>query len=89
MSVACAPDLPRQIKKSERNERATGNQWKQFTDTAVDRHAAPNDENPQRDCEKHVASSSHSGYRESLRPFPLLRARRDDKRQPMGRDGSV
>ena len=89
MTVATASNLPHKIKKSERNERATGNQWKDITNTAVDRHAAPNDQQPQGNCEKHVASSGHSGYCESLRRFPMLRPRRDYKRQPMRRNRSV
>src|SRR6266576_5988961 len=82
-------DLLHKIKKPERDERATGNQWKGFTDPAVDRNAAPNDQHPQGNCEKHVASSGHTGNRERLRLFPMLRPRRDYKRQPMRGDGSV
>ena len=90
MAVARASsDLPHKIKKAERDERATGNQWKDFTGPAVDRHAAPNDQHPQRNCEKHVARSSDTGNRERLWLFPMLRPRRDHKRQPMRRNGSV
>jgi hypothetical protein len=89
MTVADAFDLPHKIKKSERNERATGNQWKEFTDPAVDRHAAPNNQHSQRNCEEHVTRAGHAGNRERLWLFPMLRSRRDYKRQPMCRDGSV
>src|SRR6266513_6407426 len=90
MAVAPASsDLPHKIKKPECDERATGNQWKGFTDPAVHRHAAPNDQHPQGNCEKHVASSGDTGNRERLRLFPMLRPRRDYKRKPMRRDGSV
>ena len=60
-----------------------------LTHTAIDRHAAPNDQHAQGNCEKHVARSGHSGHRERLRLFPMLRPRRDYKRQPMRGDGSV
>src|SRR3954454_25300992 len=89
MTVARASDLPHKIKKPERNERATGNYWKGLTDTAIDRHAAPNDEHPQRNCEKHGTRSGHSGNCERLRLIPLLRSRGDYKRQPMRRDSGV
>jgi hypothetical protein len=89
MTVARASDLPHKIKKPERNERATGNEWKGFTKTAVDRHPAPNDQHAQGNCEKDVTRSGHSGNRERLRLFPMLRPRRDYKRKPMRRDGSV
>ena len=90
MAVARASsDLPHKIKKPERDECATGNHWKDFTDPAVDRHAAPNDQHPQRNCEKHVARSGDTGNRERLWLFPMLRPRRDHKRQPMRRNGGV
>ena len=89
MTVVGAFDLPHKIKKSERNERATSEEWKDFTDSAVDRHAAPNDQHSQRDCEEHVTRAGHAGYRESLRLFPVLCPRRGDEGQPMCRDGGV
>ena|SRR5215510_203366 len=90
MTVVCASsDLPHKIKNSKRNERATGNKWKGSTDTAVDRHAAPNDQHPQRNREKHVARASDSRNRERLWLFPMLCPRCHYERQPMGRDGSV
>ena len=89
MTVARASDLPHKIKKPERNEHATGNYWKGLTDTAIDRHAAPNDEHPQRNCEKHVTRSGHSGNCERLRLLPMLRSRGDYERQPMRRDSGV
>ena len=90
MTVPRAPsDLPDKIKEPEGNERAASNQRKRFTDTAVDRHAAPNDQHAQCNCEKHVTRSGHSSNRERLRLFPTLRPRRDHKRQPMRWDRSV
>lgn len=90
MTVArVSSDLPHQIKKPERNQRAPGNDWKGFPNSAVDRHAAPHDEHPQCNCEKHVAGSGYSGNRERLRLVPMLRPRRDYKRQPMRGDGSM
>src|SRR5512146_1064799 len=90
MTVARASsDLPHKIKKPERNQRATGNEWEGFTDPAVDRHPAPNDQHPQCNRKKHVACSGQSSNRERLRPVPMLRPRRDYKRQPMRRDGSM
>src|SRR5262245_14672643 len=90
MTVARASsDLSHKIKKPERNQHATGNQWKDFTDSAVYRHAAPNHQHAQRNCEKNMTRSGHSGNRERLRLFPMLRPRRYHKRQPMRWDGSV
>ena len=52
MTVARASDLPHKIKKPERNERATGNYWKGLTDTAIDHHAAPNDQERRRRAQR-------------------------------------
>src|SRR5689334_20924547 len=90
MTVArSSSDLPHKIKKTKRNECATGNEWKGFTDPAVDCHPAPNDQHSQCNCKKHMARSGYSGNRERLRLVPVLRPRRDHKRQPMRRDGSM
>ena len=89
MTVAIASNLPHKIKKSERNERATGDQRKKFTNPTVDCHAAPNDEYSQRDCENHVTRAGDAGNRERFRFFPMLCPSRNYERQPMCRDGSV
>jgi hypothetical protein len=89
MTVATASNLPHKIKKSERNERAAGDHWKKFADPVVNRHAAPNDQHAQRNCEEHVTRAGHAGNRERFRFFPVLCPGRDDKRQPVCRDGSV
>src|SRR5215472_8352495 len=90
MTVARASsELPHKIKEPERTKRAAGNQWKSFTDPAVNRHTAPNNQHAQCNCEKHVTRSGHSSNRERLRLFPTLRPRRDHKRQPMRWDRSV
>src|ERR1051325_5234366 len=89
MTVAGPSELTQEIKKSERYESATRNQWKKFTDPTVDCHAAPNDQDSQRNCEKHVTGCRDPRNGERLRLFPMLRPRRDHKWQPMCRDGSV
>src|SRR5262249_45604621 len=89
MTMASASNLPHKIKKSERDECATGNQWKEFADPTIDRHAAPNHQHSQRNCENHVTRAGKAGNCEGLRFFPMLRPRRDYKRQPMCRNGSV
>src|SRR5215471_15513960 len=89
MTMASASNLPHKIKKSERDECATGNQWKEFADSTVDRHAAPNHQHSQCNCENHVTRAGKPGNCERLRFFPMLRPRGDHKRQPMCRNGSV
>jgi hypothetical protein len=84
-----APELSNQIKNSQCNEYAASDKRKRITNSIADRHATPYDQAAERGCEERMTDACKSGYRESFRLAPVLRARRDHEWKPMSRNHGV
>ena|ERR1700730_17796977 len=78
-----ASELTNQVKGSQRNERAAGQEWKRVADPAVDCHAAPHHQHSEQSGEQNVTRAGESGYGERFCFGPTLSAGRYNEREPV------
>ena len=76
-------DLANEIKNSQSNQRTARQERKRIADPAVDGHAAPNNQHPERGGEEDVTGAGKARHGERFRFRPTLGPGGDDKRKPV------
>src|SRR6266852_9938310 len=82
-------ELTKNIKRSQKQQRASRDTWKPISDFFVEHNSKPSDEKTERRSEEHVSATGKRGDRQRPRMIPVLRSGGKHKGQPMGRNGGV
>ena len=89
MSATGPAELTINVKEPKEEQRSSSDPGKPGTDLFVKRDSEPGNKHAQKSGEKHVTRPGQSRYADRLLLVPALRPGRDDKRQPVRRNGRV
>ncbi len=89
VSVPMTFELAEKIKQPKKQQRTSSDAREPGADGFTQSNAKPRDQQAKQRREKSVAAAGQRGHAQGPRAIPTLRARSEDKRQPMSRDGGV
>ena len=81
--------LPNQVEDSKGNQHATSHKGECISNSAVDRHAAPDHQHSERSRAQNMTCSGETSHGERFRFGPTLSSGRDNKRKPVRWNHSV